>query len=151
MKLNQPAPNFKAPCTNGKTVSLKDFAGKWLVLYFYPKAFTPGCTAESCRLRDAFCEIQEQNAVILGVSFDDIDTQKKFKAKHNMPFELLSDTDKTIAKDYDAYGLLGLYAKRKTFLIDPNGTLKFVFEKVHSNQHDEEVLQQLQKLGNESF
>ena len=146
LELNQPAPAFKAASTSGQTVSLTDFAGKWVVLYFYPKAFTPGCTAESCALRDAFAEIQKLNAVILGVSLDTLETQNKFKAEHKMQFDLLSDESKTISKDYNTLGLLGLYSERKTFIIDPKGILRFVFESVTSKTHDQEVLSKLKEL-----
>lgn len=146
LELNQPAPAFSAPSTSGQTVSLKDFAGQWVVLYFYPKAFTPGCTAESCALRDSFSEIQKLNAVILGVSLDSLETQKKFKAEHKMQFDLLSDENKSMAKAYNTLGLLGLYTERKTFIIDPKGVLRFVFETVTSKSHDQEVLSKLKEL-----
>lgn len=147
--INKPAPDFKAPATNGKTVSLSDYKGQWLVLYFYPKAFTPGCTAESCSLRDGFSEIQKLNATVLGVSLDDLETQKKFKAKYNLPFDLLDDKNKKIAKAYDVLGMLGLYAQRKTFIINPKGTLVYIFDKVSSKTHDQEVYKKLKELIDE--
>lgn len=147
--LNKPAPDFKAPATNGKTVSLADYKGQWLVLYFYPKAFTPGCTAESCSLRDGFSEIKKLNATVLGVSLDDLETQKKFKAKYNLPFELLDDKNKSVAKAYDVLGLMGLYTKRKTFIINPEGNLLFIFDKVKSKTHDQEVYKKLKMLIDE--
>lgn len=146
LELHKPAPEFSAVSTSGKTVSLKDFKGSWVILYFYPKAFTPGCTAESCALRDAFSEIQKLNAVILGVSLDDIEKQTKFKNEYKMQFDLLSDADKSVSKAYNTLGLLGLYSERKTFIIDPDGVLRYVFESVTSKIHDQEVLAKLKEL-----
>lgn len=145
-KTGEPAPDFSAPATNGKTLSLNDFRGKWLVLYFYPKAFTPGCTKESCALRDHHAEIAKEGAVILGVSLDDIGTQKKFKEKYKMPFELLSDTEKKIAQAYNTLGLFGLYTQRVTYLISPEGKIAHVFYKVNAATHDRQVLEKLREL-----
>lgn len=140
------APDFKTPATGGRPLSLADFKGRWVVLYFFPKAFTPGCTAESCSLRDGHREIQKTGAVILGASLDTLATQEKFKEKYNLPFELLADNEKHLAKAYGVLGLFGLYAQRKTFIIDPNGKIAHVFDSVHSGNHDDEVLQILKKL-----
>jgi peroxiredoxin Q/BCP len=148
LQVGDPAPEFEAPATSGKTVKLSDFKGSWVVLYFYPKAFTPGCTAESCSLRDSYTDIQKMNAVILGVSLDDIETQKKFKDKHNFQFELISDTDKKISKAFDVLGLMGMYAQRKTFIIDPDGKIAYIFDKVNARKHDVEVKEVLDKLQN---
>ena len=98
LEVGKPAPSFEAPSTEGKTVKLSDYKGKWLVLYFYPKSFSPGCTKEACSLRDGFAEIKDLGAVVLGVSFDDMATQNKFRSTYNLPFHLLSDTKKEIAK-----------------------------------------------------
>lgn len=146
LEVGQPAPDFKAESTSGKTVSLKDFQGKWLVVYFYPKAFTPGCTKESCQLRDSFSDINKLGAVILGVSLDDIDTQKRFKEKYKLPFDLLSDNDKKMAKAYNTLGLLGLYTSRKTFVINPEGKLAYIFESVKPATHDRDVYEKLKEL-----
>ncbi|MBM3240536.1 peroxiredoxin [Candidatus Poribacteria bacterium] len=145
-KVGDPAPDFEVPATNGKTVKLSDCKGSWVVLYFYPKAFTPGCTAESCSLRDSYTDIQQMNAVILGVSLDDIETQQKFKDKHRLQFELLSDQDKNIARAFDVLGLMGVYAQRKTFIIDPEGKIAYIFDKVNTSKHDVEVKEVLDKL-----
>ena len=144
--VGQPAPAFQAPATDGTTARSADLKGKWVVLYFYPKAFTPGCTAEACALRDGFTKLQEMGAVIYGVSFDDLETLKKFKAEYKLPFELLSDGDKAIAKAYDSVAIAGLAAARKTFIIDPTGNLAYVFEKVNTKEHDREVYDVLMKL-----
>ncbi|MFN3265101.1 MAG: peroxiredoxin, partial [Aquificaceae bacterium] len=102
----------------GKTVNLSDYRGKWVVLYFFPKAFTPGCTAESCSLRDGFDGLRSLDAVVIGVSTDDLETQRKFKEKYALPFELIADSDKRVVKAYDVSGMFG-FAKRRTFIIDP--------------------------------
>ncbi len=146
-KVGEPAPDFEAPATNDQTIKLGDFRGKWVVLYFYPKAFTPGCTKEACALRDAYKEIQQLGAVILGVSLDDVDTLKRFKEEYHLPFELVSDADKSISKAYGVLGFGGLYAKRVTFIIDPEGKVAHVFEKVNAAEHDREVLEVLQKVA----
>lgn len=147
LALGQAAPEFTADATNDKKISLIDSRGKWVVLYFYPKAFTPGCTKEACSLRDGFKDIQDLGAVILGVSLDKIETQKKFKAEYRLPFELLSDTDKKIATAYNTLGFLGLYTQRKTFIIDPQGKLAYVFESVSSGTHDVDVAKKLKELN----
>ena len=144
--VGQPAPAFQAPATDGTTVRSADLRGKWVVLYFYPKAFTPGCTAEACSLRDGFTKLQEAGAVIYGVSFDDMEKLKKFKAEYKLPFDLLSDGDKTIAKAYNSVAMMGLFPDRKTFIIDPQGNLAYVFEKVNTKEHDREVYDVLMKL-----
>lgn len=142
------APDFTAPATNGKTISLKELRGKWVVLYFYPKAFTPGCTKESCTLRDSHKEIAKEDAVILGVSLDDIETQIRFKKKYKMPFELLSDTGKKMARAYNVLALFGLFTKRVTFLISPEGKIAHVFDDVKAGSHDEQVLKKLKEFKN---
>ena len=143
---NDIAPDFAAAATNDKTIALKDLRGQWVVLYFYPKAFTPGCTTEACSLRDGFKDIQKLGAVILGVSLDSIATQKKFKEQYHLPFELLSDSEKILAKAYGTLGFMGLYTQRKTFIINPDGKIAFVFESVTSGTHDEDVAKKLREL-----
>jgi thioredoxin-dependent peroxiredoxin len=138
--------DFKAPTTSGKTVSLNELKGRWVVLYFYPKADTPGCTKESCSLRDGYEQISKTGAVILGVSLDSMESQKAFKKKYELPFELVSDADKKIARAYGALGLMGFYASRKTFLIDPDGYVARVLGDVDVSHHDSQVLKALEEL-----
>lgn len=145
-KVGDPAPDFEAQATGNKTIRLSRLRGQWVVLYFYPKAFTPGCTTEACTLRDAYEQIQSLGAVILGVSLDDLKTQERFKAKYKLPFDLISDHDKKIAKAYGVLGMGGLYAKRITFLIDPEGRIAHVFDQVNPARHDREVYETLKKL-----
>ena len=135
----QAAPDFKALSTAGREVSLADFAGDWLVIYFYPKSFTPGCTAESCSLRDGYAGIQALGARILGVSLDSLETQQKFKAEYNLPFDLLSDEHGEMAKAYDALGFGGFMAKRVTYIINPQGVVAKVLDEVKTGDHDTQV------------
>ncbi len=145
VQVGQPAPDFTAPSTGGE-VKLADFKGKWLVLYFYPKSFTPGCTKESCSLRDGFSDLKDLGAVILGSSFDDVETQKKFKAEHNLPFELLADTTKAVAKAYDSVMIGGMMAARKTYIVSPDGKLAAIIGSVNTGDHDGQVAEELKKL-----
>ena len=124
-KVGEPAPNFRGLSTGGKTITLEEYKGRWVILYFYPKAFTRGCTIESCGLRDNYSELSKLNAVVIGVSFDGIEKQEEFKKAHELPFDLISDKDKSIAESYNSVGIAKLYAKRKTFLIDPEGKSNF--------------------------
>ena len=146
VKVGEAAPDFKAPSTAGRDLSLGDFAGKWLVLYFYPKSFTPGCTAESCSLRDGYQDIQDLGASIVGVSLDSLETQQKFKAEHKLPFDLLSDEEARVAKAYDALGFGGLMAKRLTFIINPEGKVAHIVDSVKTGDHDAQVLEVLRSV-----
>ncbi|TFB11119.1 peroxiredoxin [Candidatus Marinimicrobia bacterium MT.SAG.2] len=139
-KVGEPAPNFSGLSTGGKTITLDDYKGRWVILYFYPKAFTHGCTIESCGLRDNYAELTKLNAEVIGVSFDDIEKQEEFKKANELPFDLISDKDKSIAKSYDTVGLMNLYAKRKTFLIDPEGKLAYIFDKVDTATHPQDII-----------
>ncbi len=146
LKVGDPAPDVAVQGTGGKEVKLSDFKGSWVVLYFYPKAFTPGCTAESCSLRDGYEEIRKLGATILGVSLDNVATQTDFKAKYHLPFELLSDSRKELSKAFDSLGLAGFMAQRKTFIIDPDGKIAHIFDKVSTASHNTEVTDVLRKL-----
>ena len=141
------APLFTGLSTGGKSISLEKQRGSWVVLYFYPKAFTSGCTAESCSLRDRYEILVAHKAKVIGVSFDDIEKQEEFKLAYNLPFDLISDHDKKIARSYDAVGTFGLFAKRKTYIIDPDGRIAYIFQKVDTENHSEEVIAVLETLG----
>ncbi|AFZ57799.1 peroxiredoxin [Anabaena cylindrica FACHB-243] len=132
------APAFTAKDTNGNTVSLSDFAGKTVVVYFYPKDDTPGCTKQACSFRDAQPEYQGKNVVVLGVSADDEAAHQAFTAKYNLNFPLLVDTDKALISAFDVDG--GGYAKRVTFVIDPNGKIIHVDSAVNTSTHASDVL-----------
>lgn len=135
------APKFTAKDTNGNTVSLSDFAGKTVVLYFYPKDDTPGCTKQACSFRDAQPQYQGKDVVVLGVSADDEASHQAFTAKYNLNFPLLADTDKSLIKAYDVDG--GGYAKRVTYVIDPNGKITHVDATVNTATHAGDVLSAL--------
>lgn len=139
-------PDIAAASTSGSTVKLTDYKGSWVVLYFFPRTFTPGCTAQSCSLRDEYSEIKERGVVLLGVSLDDTERQKEFKKEYNLPFELLSDTDKALSKAFDSLGLGGLMASRKTFIINPEGKLAFRFDKAQTSNHADELIAELDRL-----
>lgn len=149
LKVNEPAPDFTSTTTDGSTVSLKDFAGKKLVMYFYPKDDTPGCTAQACSLRDANDDIKAKGAAILGVSTQNEATHQRFAAKYNLNFPLLADVDKSVAKAYGTIGGGGLmsqmtsiagFADRVTFIIDEKGIIKHIIDSPNTKNHAEEVL-----------
>ena len=146
-KVGSVAPNFAAKDENGETVRLKDLRGQRVVLYFYPKDDTPGCTKEACSFRDAFADFKKRDIKVLGVSKDSEASHKKFAAKYKLPFTLLADPDHSIADAYGVYGekkFMGrtyLGVKRVTFLIDEKGKVKKVFEKVKPEEHAKEVLE----------
>lgn len=132
------APNFTTVDDAGKTVSLSDFQGQVVVLYFYPKDDTPGCTKEAQSFRDNYQQYQDENMVVLGVSMDDQASHKKFKEKYGLPFQLLVDTDGVITKAYDVEG--GGYSKRVTYVIDGAGKISYVEEKVKTDTHAQDIL-----------
>ena len=132
------APAFTTKDTNGNTVSLSDFAGKTVVLYFYPKDDTPGCTKQACSFRDAQSDYQGKDIVVLGVSADDETSHQAFTTKYNLNFPLLADTDKSLIKAYDVDG--GGYAKRVTYIIDADGKITHVDTNVNTLTHADDVL-----------
>ncbi|MFN6482281.1 MULTISPECIES: peroxiredoxin [unclassified Nostoc] len=132
------APAFTAKDTNGNTVSLSDLRGKTVVLYFYPKDDTPGCTKQACSFRDAQSEYQGKDIVILGVSADDEVSHQAFTQKYNLNFPLLADTDKSLIKAFDVDG--GGYAKRVTYVIDPSGKITHVDANVNTSNHASDIL-----------
>jgi peroxiredoxin Q/BCP len=138
LSVGTPAPDFTAVDTNGNTVSLADFRGKTVILYFYPKDDTPGCTKEACSFRDHYPDYQAKNIVVLGVSTDDQSSHQAFTEKYNLPFPLLVDTDRSIIQAYDVDG--GGYAKRVTFVIDENGTISHAYDEVKTATHATDVL-----------
>lgn len=142
--VGEKAPEFTAPSTAGP-LSLKELRGQWVVLYFYPKSFTPGCTAEAGSLRDGMESLRNLKATVIGVSTDDLSTQREFKEKLSLPFELIADTEQTVTKLYNVQGWLGM-AKRRTFLIDPEGVLRAVIDDVDTRRHAEQVRDLLRSL-----
>jgi peroxiredoxin Q/BCP len=140
------APDFSALTNGGGSVSLADFKGKHVILYFYPRDDTPGCTKEACAFRDHFAEFRKKGAVVLGVSVDPVKSHDKFAKKYNLPFTLLADEDKKIVQAYGVWGqkrflgrkYMGIY--RITFLIGPDGRIKKIWPKVKPEEHTKEVL-----------
>jgi peroxiredoxin Q/BCP len=146
----KPAPDFTLTDAAGKQVSLKDFAGKDVILYFYPKDDTPGCTKEACGFRDSWKDLAKANVVVLGVSADDAASHQKFAAKYKLPFALLSDPDRKVMQQYGAYGEKVMYGKktkgviRSTVWIGPDGRVKKHWAKVaNAEAHPAQVLQAL--------
>ena len=131
-KVGDRAPDFSVPASDGTTVHLKDYVGKGnIVLYFYPKDDTPGCTREACGIRDTFGEFKGLNAIVFGVSFDSVESHKKFIGKYKLPFVLLADTDKKIAEAYGVATDRSPVASRVTFVIDKQGKIAYVNPKVN--------------------
>lgn len=145
-QIGQQAPTFHLKNQRGDVVSLEDFKGKKVVLYFYPKAMTPGCTTQACGIRDAQAEYKDANAIVLGVSPDPFERLKKFEDKHDLNFDLISDEDHHVAEQYGVWGLkkfmgrefMGIH--RVTFIIDEQGFLQHVMPKVKTKSHHDDVL-----------
>ena len=146
------ATDFSLTADDGRTVRLSELKGRPVVLYFYPKDDTPGCTKEACGFRDAWADVQDTGATVFGVSPDAVVSHQRFRAKYRLPFALLADPDHAVAEAYGAWGEKSMYGKkyqailRTTFLIDGIGTVRRVFEKVKPEGHAEEVLAALQQL-----
>jgi thioredoxin-dependent peroxiredoxin len=149
MNIHDKAPEFTLPDQNDNEVALKSFRGKYVVLFFYPRADTPGCTIEACEFRDSYKKMQKSGAVLLGISPDTPKAQKKFEEKFSLPFTLLGDADKKVAnlygvmKEKNMYGKKVMGVARTTFIIGPDGKFVHIFEKVKPEGHAEEVLEYL--------
>jgi len=143
------APDFNLPDAKLQTHTLADYSGKWLVLYFYPKNDTPGCTKEACAFRDDLFQIEKLNARVVGISVDDTDSHAKFAKKYNLPFPLLADKEGKVADSYGALTILGIIkiAKRYTYLIDPEGKIAKVYLSVDTSRHSQEIIDDLKKLN----
>ncbi len=149
----EPAPDFTAPTGTGEPVSLTDYRGRWVLLYFYPKDDTPGCTKQACNLRDNFGALQQADVAVLGVSEDDEDSHERFAEKYTLPFPLLADTEHELLDAYGVrgeknfYGKKSIGTKRTSFLIDPDGVVQHVFTRPKTGEHAEEVLAKLRDLA----
>ncbi len=152
MKPGDIAPAFSLPATGHETIALKGLKGTPVVLYFYPKDDTSGCTVEACEFRDSWRDVQGTGAVVLGISPDGVASHEKFRTKHRLPFPLLADTDHAVAEAYGAWGVKSMYGRkyhgilRTTFLIGPDGRVARVFQKVKPRGHAAEVLAALREL-----
>ena len=145
LNVGDPAPNFSAPSSDRKTVELKSLVGSEpIVLYFYPKDDTPGCTKEACGIRDSFAAFRHLKATVFGISYDSIESHKKFIEKYKLPFVLLSDSDHAIAKLYGADGFL--FAKRMTYVIDRTGKIAWINPSVNPSTHSQELQDVLAKI-----
>ena len=152
-RLGEPAPDFELPDQNGQTIRLSDLRGKPVVLYFYPKADTPGCTVQACGIRDRRAEYERAGAVVLGVSPDPVSRVKRFDEKYGLDFPLLADEDHAVAEAYGTwvekrnYGRTYMGVARTTFVIDADGRVAAVLEKVKPKTHDDDVLAALSSAG----
>ncbi len=150
LEAGQKAPDFTLPDENGEPHQLSDYLGKTVLLYFYPKDDTPGCTTEACSFRDDFSDYKKAGVTILGVSPDSVASHTQFKEKHHLPFTLLADADHQVAALYGVWGVKKIFGKeyegvyRTTFLINPEGIIQEVFERVNPKGHSEEVLSLVQ-------
>ncbi|MEP5613913.1 MAG: thioredoxin-dependent thiol peroxidase [Cyclobacteriaceae bacterium] len=146
LKAGDPAPQFESKDQNGNAVKLSDYKGKKVVLYFYPKDNTPGCTAESCNLRDNYDLLQKQGYIVLGVSSDNEKSHLKFIEKHDLPFSLIADTDKSVHELFGTWAEKSMYGRkymgtlRSTFVIDEEGKIQEVIEKVKTKDHTSQIL-----------
>ena len=148
IKTGDPAPGFELVDQYQKIHKLSDYQSKWVVLYFYPKDDTPGCTTEACHFRDDIIKIRTLNAEVLGISVDDTESHKKFAEKHGLPFPLLADNDASVAKSYGALFSLGpiKFAKRHSFIIDPEGKIARIYRDVKPSEHSNEIIRDIEVL-----
>jgi len=149
LQLGDAAPALALQDPQGQTHRLEDYRGRWLVLYFYPKDDTPGCTSEACAFRDDIFRLQRMGVALLGVSLDDPQSHRAFADKYHLPFPLLSDAGGAVAEDYGALFHLGplRFARRQTFIIDPTGRLAQIYRDVSPKAHSEQVIADLERLG----
>jgi peroxiredoxin Q/BCP len=149
LREGDPAPAFTALDQDGQKITLESFRGKKVVLYFYPKDQTPGCTAEACDLRDNYARFREEGFEVIGVSADSASSHKKFIERHELPFRLIADTEKEVLQAYGAWGEKKLYGKtymgilRKTFIIDEDGIITRIIEKVKTKEHSQQIFEEL--------
>lgn len=147
IKVGDNIPEFSGKATNGQTISSESLKGKWSVIFFYPKAFTPGCTKEVCSVRDGYSEIKNKfNVQIIGISKDTLEKQKKFKEKYKLEYELVADDKGEIINKFGVKGIFGT-AQRKTFIVSPEGKIAHIFEKVDVNNHHKQILEVLEKIA----
>lgn len=153
LKVGDKAPDFKAIDQDGKEMNLSDYKGKKVILYFYPKDNTSGCTAEACSLRDGYEDLQRMGLEVIGVSPDGAKSHQSFISKHNLPFRLIADTEKEVAQRYGVWGEKKMYGRtymgilRTTFIIDANGVISHIFNKVNTKDHVHQILDELGKTN----
>jgi len=149
LKVGEKAPNFSLQDQNNVTHTLSDYEGQWVVLYFYPKDDTPGCTTQACDFRDAVKRIIVSKAIVFGLSLDSVTSHKLFAEKYNLPFSLLADETGEVSELYDSLRKLLGYAKRNTFIVDPKGNIAKIYLSVDPKTHSEMVLSDLSNLQKE--
>lgn len=153
LDVGQQSPDFTADSSTGSNLTLSDFRGQWVILYFYPKDDTPGCTRQASGFRDAYTRLKGMNVAVIGCSPDDLRAHDKFIAKHDLPFTLISDPDKEIAAAYGVWKEKNMYGKRimgierTTFLIDPNGEIAKIWKRVKVDGHIDEIIDELQMIA----
>ena len=147
-----PVPGFSLEADDGSVVTDRDLRGRWTVLFFFPKAMTPGCTTEACGFRDVFAELEAAGAAVFGISHDSVERQRRFRAKHGLPYRLLADPDRKVTTAFGVYGpkrfmgreTMGIH--RTTFLVDPEGRIARVWRSVRVKDHPAEVLEAVRRL-----
>ncbi|MBM4055770.1 MAG: thioredoxin-dependent thiol peroxidase [Planctomycetes bacterium] len=152
LKHDDRAPEFTLSDQNGKTHKLSEFKGQWVLIYFYPRDSTPGCTKEACAFRDSFTDFEKMGAVIIGISTDSVESHEKFAKKYQLPFILLADEDKKVVEAYGVWGMKKFMGKehegtiRMSFLINPEGNIAKIYETVKPTDHAKEVLKDLKEM-----
>lgn len=152
LKENDKAPDFTLPDENGKAHSPSDYKGRWVLLYFYPKDDTPGCTKQACAIRDNFPDFKKLNIVVFGISVDSVKSHRQFADKYELPFTLLADEEKDVVKKYDVWaekkfmGREYMGTLRTSFLINPDGLISKIYENVKPETHAEEILKDVEKM-----
>ena len=152
IKLNQKAPAISLLDQNGEQQKLSDYLGQWVLIYFYPKDDTPGCTTEACGLRDSFPKFGKLKVKVFGISTDSVASHKKFADKYKLPFTLLADTEKTVVEKYGVWAEKSMYGRkyfgilRNSYLVDPQGKIVRIYEKVKPAEHADQILADLKKL-----
>lgn len=150
LAVDTPAPPFELPNQHGETVSLSDFEGQYVVVYFYPRADTPGCTTEACGFRDAWGDFEESDVAVVGISDDPVDDLADFAAKYDLPFDLLSDEDGSVSERFDSFGEKNMFGNtfdgvfRNTYVVGPEGSIVASFEGVDPEEHAVEVLEAIE-------
>lgn len=152
LESGETAPDFTAPTQDGSTLSLSDYRGQWVALYFYPKDDTPGCTKQACNLRDGIGTLEDEGVAVVGVSEDDVDSHEAFAEKYDLPFPIVADPDHDVLDAYGVYGERSMYGNtfmgtaRTTYLIDPDGVIRHVFKRPKTGDHTAEILSKLDGL-----
>lgn len=151
--VGQPAPDFTGQIQDGSDLTLSDYRGSWVALYFYPKDDTPGCTKQACNLRDGMASLEEHGIKVIGVSEDDVDSHEEFAEKYNLPFPIVADPEHEVLDAYGVYGERSMYGNtflgtaRTTYLIDPDGVVRHVFKRPKTSDHTAEILKKYEGMA----